>query len=89
MSEPTDQQVQIDWSQLPTLSAHWEASGNDEYLAQHLGIDMSADQSQGQDQSVQIDWSQLPTLSAHWQAEGDDATLQQHLGIDMSQESQA
>jgi hypothetical protein len=89
MPEPTDQQVQIDWSQLPTLSAHWQAQGDDASLAQHLGIDMSQDQPQGQGQSVQIDWSQLPTLSAHWQVQGDDAALQQQLGIDMSQESQA
>ncbi|HET9142346.1 hypothetical protein [Actinophytocola sp.] len=87
MAESADQQVQIDWSQLPTLSAHWEASGNDDYLAQHLGIDLSQDQ--GQDQSVQIDWNQLPTLSAHWQVQGDDSALQQQLGIDMSQDAQA
>ncbi|HEU5473296.1 MAG TPA: hypothetical protein VFV67_21845 [Actinophytocola sp.] len=81
-----DEQVQIDWAQLPTLSAHWQASGDDAYLQQQLGIDMSQEQSQAQDQSVQIDWAQLPTLSAHWQASGDDAYLQQQLGIDMSQE---
>jgi hypothetical protein len=76
------EQVQIDWSQLPTLSAHWQASGDDATLQQHFGIDMS----QEGGGAAQIDWSQLPTLSAHWQASGDDATLQQHLGIDMSEQ---
>ena len=85
MTEATGEQVQIDWSQLPTLSAHWQASGDDGALQQNLGIDMSQEGSgQGGDQPVQIDWSQLPTLSAHWQADGDDSALQQHLGIDMS-----
>jgi hypothetical protein len=84
MTEATGEQVQIDWSQLPTLSAHWQASGDDTTLQQHLGIDMSQEGG-----SVQIDWSQLPTLSAHWQASGDDTTLQQHLGIDMSEELQS
>ena len=79
------EQVQIDWSQLPTLSAHWQASGDDSALQQHLGIDMSQEGSGGG--QVSIDWSQLPTLSAHWQADGDDAALQQHLGIDMSEEA--
>jgi hypothetical protein len=76
------EQVQIDWSQLPTLSAHWQASGDDATLQQHLGIDMSQDGGG----AVQLDWSQLPTLSAHWEAHGDDAALQQHLGIDMSEQ---
>jgi hypothetical protein len=75
---------QIDWGQLPTLSAHWQASGDDASLQQQLGIDAS--QEGGSGQSAQIDWSQLPTLSAHWQANGDDAGLQQHLGIDMNEE---
>jgi hypothetical protein len=79
--EPT----QIDWSQLPTLSAHWQASGDDGALQQQFGIDMSQEGG-GSGQAPSIDWSQLPTLSAHWQAEGDDAALQQHLGIDMSAE---
>ena len=76
-------EAEIDWSQLPTLSAHWQASGDDASLQQHLGIDMSQE---GAGQSAQIDWSQLPTLSAHWQANGDDASLQQHLGIDMNEQ---
>ena len=77
-----DEQVQIDWSQLPTLSAHWQASGDDASLQQQFGIDMSQE---GGGAAPSIDWSQLPTLSAHWQAEGDDNTLAQHLGIDASE----
>lgn len=86
MDGATGEQAQIDWSQLPTLSAHWQASGDDGALQQQLGIDMSQEGGSGGGQAASIDWSQLPTLSAHWQASGDDAALQQHLGIDMSAE---
>ena len=76
-----DEQVQIDWSQLPTLSAHWEASSDDASLQQQLGIDLS----QEGGATPSLDWGNLPTLSAHWQAQGDDYTLAQNLGIDASE----
>jgi hypothetical protein len=34
--------AQLDWSELPALSAHWEASADDESLLRQLGLEPEA-----------------------------------------------